>query len=275
LCDPAKPFNAASTNTLAALNVAPNDIPMQDQFSPHLSADELTIYYAQYPGIVGSNHAADIFSATRSSPTDPFPGGTALTQIDAQDLEQDPAITSDGLTIFYTTDYLNGAFCAGHGFCIAQASRPTTIAGFADPKLLINNLGDQRFPYAVGSGPTLYYAARNDSTKSWDITSNAGDVPFAVVNGPGVDTSPVVSADELVLYFASDRGRDAGDQLDIWVATRNSKNDPFGTPTRVDALSTSSDDYPGFISADGCRLYLTRDDKEAGGLNLYLASKSN
>src|SRR4051812_31253282 len=33
-CDRARPFNAASTTTLTALNAAPQGIPMQDQFSP-------------------------------------------------------------------------------------------------------------------------------------------------------------------------------------------------------------------------------------------------
>jgi hypothetical protein len=277
-CDRATAFNAASTATLTALNVAPQNFPTQAQFSPRLSADELTIYYAQDPGTVGPSvpAAPDIFRATRSSPTDSFPPGAALLDVDAQDTEMDPSVTSDGLTIFYTIDYVNKTYCTTQGgLCIAKASRPSTTAGFTNPTFVVNSPGYQRYPYVAGSGPTLYYATSSNSSQSWDLTSSAGAGAFVSINGAGVETSPVVSPDELVLYFASDRGSEAGGQLDIWVATRNSTNDPFGSPTRVEALSTPSNEYPGFISADGCRLYLTRDDLAAGGLNLYLASKSN
>lgn len=275
-CDPAKPFNAASTVNLTGLNVVTEDIPMQDQFSPRLSADELTIYYGQYPGSTGTDvaPAADVFSATRSSVADPFPPGSALSDISTSHLEEDFSVSSNGLTAFYTTNRLNTSSCASAtGICIAKVSRPTVTAGFSGAALFINNPGEQRYPYAVGTKPNVYYAARSSTTQSWDITSDNPGATFNGVNGPGVDTSPVITPDELVLYFASDRDSDGGTNLDIYVAKRAKNTDPFGTPTRVAGLSTDADELPGYVSADGCRLYLTRDDGSSGGLNLYSASK--
>ena len=275
-CDPTASFHAASTFNLTGLNVAPPGIPMQDQFSPRLSADELTIYYGQYPGSTGSDvaKAADIFSATRSSASDSFPPGSVLSDISTPRLEEDFSLSSNGLTAFYTTNRLNAASCtSATGVCIAKVTRPAVTAGFSGAAFFINNPGEQRYPYAVGATPNVYYAARSSITQSWDIASNGPGATFNGVNGPGVDTSPVVTADELVLYFASDRDSDGGTNLDIYVATRANKTDPFGAPKRVAALSTDADELPGYVSADGCRLYLTRDDGNSGGMNLYAASK--
>lgn len=51
------------------------------------------------------------------------------------------------------------------------------------------------------------------------------------VNSPANDGCPIESPDELSLFIMSQRG-DGGDQ-DIWVATRESTDQPFGTPTEL------------------------------------------
>jgi hypothetical protein len=73
------------------------------------------------------------------------------------------------------------------------------------------------------------------------------------------DGRPVLSADGLTLYFASERAAHGGHGgLDIWVATRASDKDPFGPGSLVEELATPGADYPGFLSTDGCRLYFRR-----------------
>jgi Tol biopolymer transport system component len=54
--------------------------------------------------------------------------------------------------------------------------------------------------------------------------------------------------DGTIVYFASDRAGSAA--LDIWVATRASPADPFGTPVRVSELSTAVDDVDPWLSPD-------------------------
>jgi Tol biopolymer transport system component len=194
--------------------------------------------------------------------------------IDTQDLEQDPSLTADGLSIFFTTGSMGKNKCVGGNFCIAQAFRGSPVAGFTDAGFVVNNAGaNQRTPYVVGNGPTVYYALSSASTADFDITSTSGSGTLVNVNSPFAETSPVVTPDELTLYFASNRGSDGGTESDIWVATRKKKTDAFDPPTRVDALSSASDESPGFISSDGCRMYMTRDDGAVGGPNLYFASK--
>ena len=70
---------------------------------------------------------------------------------------------------------------------------------------------------------------------------------------------PTVTPDERTIYFASNRtdlGNVAG--VDIFAAQRPSAGAPFGTPVNVYELNTWDDDYPNWISADGCTPYTHR-----------------
>ena len=76
------------------------------------------------------------------------------------------------------------------------------------------------------------------------------------------DVAPVVTPDDLVIYFASSRtdGSAKGDN-DVWVATRTSTTEPFGTPTNVTELNTTIADRPSFVTRDRCTMYLSRFDR--------------
>ncbi|MDD9934851.1 MAG: hypothetical protein OXT09_14675 [Myxococcales bacterium] len=63
------------------------------------------------------------------------------------------------------------------------------------------------------------------------------------LSGPGVETSPAVSADGLAIWFASDRiGGQGG--LDIWLSMRASRADPWSAPENLDVLSSAGNDIP-------------------------------
>jgi hypothetical protein len=74
--------------------------------------------------------------------------------------------------------------------------------------------------------------------------------------------------DELTVYFTR---QVAGANFDIYVATRSSRTATFGTPTRVDEVSTGADDRGAMISPNGLRLYFhsSRD----GGYEIWSASR--
>jgi hypothetical protein len=46
----------------------------------------------------------------------------------------------------------------------------------------------------------------------------------------------------------------------------------FGTPTHVDELATSSQDFPSWISPDGCRMYFWSGGA-AGDLDIWQATR--
>jgi Tol biopolymer transport system component len=78
------------------------------------------------------------------------------------------------------------------------------------------------------------------------------------VNGPNDDVMPSLTADGLSLYISSIRPGGLGGVHDLWVATRSSIQEDFGTPVNVGAPVSSPyyEDSP-FISADGTELYFT------------------
>jgi len=68
------------------------------------------------------------------------------------------------------------------------------------------------------------------------------------------------------IYF----GRDTlTTDFDIWTASRPGPTGKFDTPVPVTELNTAISDRPAWISADGCRLYISRGDTRA----MYVASK--
>ena len=83
----------------------------------------------------------------------------------------------------------------------------------------------------------------------------------------------IVSHDLRTLFFASSAGApDVSQDYDIWSSTRASATAAFGAPVRVPELSSSAEDYPSWLSPDGCRIYLTRGQLETG-YAVFVASR--
>ena len=79
--------------------------------------------------------------------------------------------------------------------------------------------------------------------------------------GPTVNTSvndltPRMPADGLSLYFASNRGGGSGG-YDLWLTTRPTTSDPWGTPVNLGpTVNSSANEWALGISADGQTLYV-------------------
>ena len=97
--------------------------------------------------------------------------------------------------------------------------------------------------------------------------------------GPTVNTSafdgvPSISADGLELYFSSGRPGGYG-SLDIWVTTRPTKDDPWGTPVNLGSTVNSGyDDPTPSISTDGLTLYFSSNRPGEGGYDLWLTTRA-
>ena len=123
-------------------------------------------------------------------------------------------------------------------------------------------------PYLLGDGVTLYLAGGSSgSGTGGDIyrarggppTFGAGADLVEGVNSAVDEAAPVVSDDELEILFSSDRestGMPMNMPLDIFVASREATTEAFGTPRKLDALSTTNGiDWPVWLSPDRCDLY--------------------
>ena len=133
---------------------------------------------------------------------------------------------------------------------------------------LIENESFANEPYLSSDGQTLYLAgAAGGGTTGGDIYRARGGPPmFGAgadlvdgVNSASAEAAPVVSDDELEMLFSSDRestGMPINMPLDIFVASRTTTAEPFGTPKKLAAISTTDGiDWPVWLSPDGCDLY--------------------
>ena len=95
----------------------------------------------------------------------------------------------------------------------------------------------------------LVPAAHAMSFSPWAPAVNAEDVlgTSEQLNSPSLDGCPSQSPDGLSLYMASTRPRYAGDprtDLDIWVARRDSADEPWGAPQNLGApINSTADDF--------------------------------
>ena len=79
----------------------------------------------------------------------------------------------------------------------------------------------------------------------------------STVNSQSDDTAPSISADGLSLFFDSFRSGGSGGQ-DLWVTTRATISDPWGTPVNLGTtVNSSSHDAQPNISSDGLSLYFS------------------
>ena len=83
-----------------------------------------------------------------------------------------------------------------------------------------------------------HFSAWTTAQKIDEIGGNSSEL-----NTPSLDGCPILSPDGLSLYMASNRPGGHG-LLDIWVAHRTSKGQPFGAPVNLGpAINSTADDF--------------------------------
>ena len=97
----------------------------------------------------------------------------------------------------------------------------------------------------------LWVIRRPTIFDSWATPMNLGPT----VNSPYRDAAPSISADNLNLYFLSDRPGGFGSN-DIYMSSRATMNEPWGEPVNLGPVvnSSASDDHPS-VSSDGLLLF--------------------
>jgi Tol biopolymer transport system component len=101
----------------------------------------------------------------------------------------------------------------------------------------------------------IWVTTRATTDDPWGTSVNLGPT----VNSSGGEGLPSISADGLTLYFSDYWGlvRPGGyGGYDIWVTTRATKDDEWGTPVNFGSIvNSSANDFTPSISADGLSLY--------------------
>jgi beta-lactamase regulating signal transducer with metallopeptidase domain/Tol biopolymer transport system component len=190
--------------------------------------------------------------------------------VNSMDLvDADPEISADGLTLYF----MRGTGRADVSNIVAT-SRETLKSAWQTP-VVVHELTAQGVQPSRRSGPTVtedellmfFYGQRADDRVDYDIyqstrasKSDSWGAPVnigAPVNSQFNDRHPSISADGLSLYFSSNRHAanptTGGEDLDIYVAERTSRTEPFGSPTRL-AINSERNDAGADVSSDGLLL---------------------
>lgn len=269
-CDPAKAFGAPQP--LQGFATTANE-----ESAPHLAPDELTLYFSGAGGsLTDGSSQADLFVASRVKRTDPF-GTPKPLAINTTFNEWDPSVSSDGLTLIYGfNNYAHTrVWFATRNSTLADFSGAAALAGVASS----NTSDDDQNPFVTADGAELWFASnRSGGQGLHDIyaapksgSTFANPVVQSTLSSPAEDVLPTLSADRLTIYLSSNRTGTMGG-LDIWRAIRVSTQDAFPTPTIVAELNSASDEYPGWLSPDNCRLYMT--SLRTGTRDIYVATRT-
>jgi len=265
-CDPTKPFSAP----VAVPELSSG--AMIDDTAARLTADELRVAFSS-----SRDGGFDLYEATRATKPGPFSNVVNVPGIDTQAFEEsDPALSSDGTVLVYTSDRPKPDGGVGGGFDLWTATRASVSVPFGAPTSVTGANSPQSDSYGYLAGKSLYFASNRigdfDLYRADFATGVATNVTgLAPVNTTSQEIFPVVSADETVMYFSTAR-KDGGADYDIWVSVRATSAVPWGTPTAVPEASSQFNDFPSWISGDLCRLYLTQ-AQASGHFKVFVASR--
>ena len=255
-----------------------------DERYPRLSPDERIVYYS----FGKANGTFSLYSASRASSTGPFGKGTPIAELIGGDLSDvNLTVSADGLVALMSSTRTNGSIYP-HVSQIWSMSRATTGAPFSKLTWSDTAFGSQNGdldPYFVPNAGGLFYYANVSLNETKPHISrhvfsdggypNAAGKGFGTGNPAAEDRDPVVTPDDLRIYFASNAGADGGvlpSGGNIWTSTRADAFSDWLSPRIVAELAGfGTYPHPGWISPDACRLYLS--SNKSGDEAMYVARR--
>ena len=235
-----------------------------------ISSDGLELYFFDLdflrPGGLGG---MDMWVTRRSSVSEPWSEPVNLgAPINSEYDDAKPSLSQDGLTLYFSSNRPGGY----GAFDLWMCTRATVTDPWGEPANLgqpVNSEYDEIFPCVSPDGLELYFnewgvfrpegygdsdiyvAKRATTDDPWGEPVNIGEA----ANSPYYDSCPYLSPDGLLLFLHGWRPGGPGPE-DMWVSTRSSTSDAWGTPVSLPTPINSRqiDGCPG-VSADGSTFY--------------------
>lgn len=246
-----------------------------------ISSDGLELYFFDLdflrPGGLGG---MDMWMIRRSSVSEAWGEPVNLgPTINSEYDDAKPSISADGLTLYFSSNRPGG-----YGeFDLWMSTRATTADEWGEPVNLgepVNGEFDEIFPCISPDGLELYFnewgafrpegygegdiwvARRASTDEPWGEPVNPGEA----VNTVYYDSCPYLSPDGLLLFFHGWRPGGPGPE-DMWVSTRSSTSDSWGTPVPlpIPINGRQIDGCPG-VSADGSMFYFASLRADGSGM---------
>ena len=240
--------------------------------NPTLTADLRELYFNSNHG---SETESDVWVARRDGAGDPFAAPVLVAGLDTLAYEGNPAISLDGLSLYFGSDREGGA----GDIDIWRTSRAARTAPWsvAENQGALNSpakdiprppgqhglvmpLSSQRH---VPDGYQLYTATRPSVVAPFGAPAMIPELSDPTHN----IADAFLSDDGLTLFYASSP---IGAMPDLFVSWRKSTSKPFTVPAPLVDLNTAGDERDPWLSPDGTRLYFVSD--RSGTLQIYEAA---
>jgi Tol biopolymer transport system component len=143
--------------------------------------------------------------------------------------------------------------------------------------MFLTSVADDDDPSLTADMLELYFNRDRDVYVSTRSTTSAPWSPPSLVaelSTPSFETTPEVSGDGLTLYLASDRAGGLGG-IDIYVATRATRNDPWSVPAPVDALDSMTVDGAAYVTDDRTTAVIGTDRKANTDHDLFVSVRTD
>ena len=244
-------------------------------WGPSISTDDLELYF-------DSRRSGDwdIWVTTRKTTADAWgPPLNLGAPVNGPHWDQKPCISADGLTLFFsslrsggwdiwvtTREEVEETWGEPVNLGSPVSSSVLDIAPSISSDGLSLFFGSER-PEGYGSAD-LWLTTRETIHSHWDTPMNLGPA----INSAANEGVPSISADGLLLFFSGAAygpfRADGCGKADLWVSTRATTSDHWGTRVNLGQPVNSADqDVAPNISADGSTLYFA--SKREGGVGHF------
>jgi hypothetical protein len=230
--------------------------------SARFSPDELTVYMGMLHGLY-----LETFVATRRDRANPFEAPQPVSGFNIGGVTDFATVTADGLALYFESN-------RSGRYALYASERTSVTVDFPTPVWMdALNTGAEGNPYVLPDGSALYFhtyrAGNFDIYRAARGTHGFDSAAPIDLDSQLDEADPVVSADDLTLYYA----RPGNGTAPVWMATRQSRLDAFSNPVPLTELSGPlTVRIPEWISPDDCRLYIQEQDS-LGGVFIYVAQR--
>jgi len=242
----------------------------------NITADGLSLYLSSdRPGGFGSY---DLYVATRESTDDDWgPAVNLGPTVNTPSFEGHGCISADGLTVYFCSNRPGGF----GSYDLWVATRQTTEDDWGTPVNLGPTVNSSTYAMESSISPdglTLWFESPRPGglggADVWMTTRPTISDPWGppVNLGPPVnsafdDGDPSISDDGRIFFFTSGRPGGYGG-YDLWVSTRKTTDDQWGTPVNLGrSVNQTYNELGSNISADGRTLYFN--SNRPGGYGSY------
>jgi hypothetical protein len=247
--------------------------PIHQDDDPTLPADMLELYFASSRGIAG-----DIFVARREQVNEPWGVPEVVTSLSSPWVDNTPEISADGLVIYFSSN--RDGLPDEDVFVSTRPNRDSEWLLPMRVAALSTALMRDVCPFITDEGLHVYGCVGNPFLPELDLVRfdreglaapwSAG-TPLMELNTPGLECAAWLDPSERVLAFMSDRPGGPG-QIDLWLASRPTTDDPFEPPSPIVELNSVAVDEDPWMSPDGGTVYFA--SERHGTLDIFMAVRA-